>query len=112
MRRKHYFAIALMYKINCGKLSWYKQNFFENFKYFKRIVSTLSSIGNRDGRTVKFLSPSPILNPQKINPIAILICKIFENHQSNPVLIRQCKTMFFILPHEGKYKQPFGVFKI
>jgi len=56
MRRKHYFAIALMCKINCGKLSWYKQNFFENFKYFKRIVSTLSSIGNRDGRTVKFES--------------------------------------------------------
>jgi len=26
----------------------------------------------------------------------------FENHQSDPVLIRQYKTMCFILPHEAK----------
>jgi len=30
----------------------------------------------------------------------VLICKIFDNRQSNPVLICPCKTMYFILPHE------------
>jgi len=29
----------------------------------------------------------------------VLIHKIFENHQSDPVLIRPFKTMHFILPH-------------
>jgi len=38
----------------------------------------------RDEQTVKFFSPSPVL-----------ICKMFENHYSDPVLIRQCKIMYF-----------------
>ena len=50
----------------------------------------------RNGRTVKFFSPSPVL-----------IRKIFENHQSDPVLIRLCKSWYvkswiFILLHETK----------
>ena len=46
---------------------------------------------NRDERTAKFFSPSPVL-----------ICKIFENHQSDPVLIHQCKIMYFYFVSWGK----------
>jgi len=52
----------------------------------------------RDERTVKFFSPSPVLI--KLNPI--LIRKIFENHQSDSVLIRQCKIMYFHFASWGK----------
>ena len=38
----------------------------------------------------------------KVETDPALIGKIFENHQSDPVLIRPYKTMYFILPHEAK----------
>ena len=38
----------------------------------------------------------------KVESDPVLICKIFENHQSDPVLIRPYKTMYFILTHEAK----------
>ena len=48
----------------------------------------------------------------KVESDPVLIRKIFENHQSDPVLIRPYKTMRFILPHgakqprEAKYTHP------
>jgi len=41
-------------------------------------------------------------DPQKIESDPVVICKIFDNHRSDPLLIRQCETMYFILPHEAK----------
>jgi len=49
---------------------------------------------SRDERTVKFFSLSPILI-RKIWIRSSPDPHIFENHQSDPVLIRQCKTMYF-----------------
>ena len=37
----------------------------------------------------------------KVESDPVLTCKIFENHQSDPVLIRPYKTMYFILSHEA-----------
>jgi len=47
----------------------------------------------------------------KIESDPVLFRKIFEN-QSDLVLIRPCKTMYFILAHEAKYTQPFSISKI
>ena len=66
---------------------------------------------SRGERTVKFFSPSLILIC-KIESDPVLICKIFENHQSDLVLIRPCQAMYFILLHEAKQTQPFGNSKI
>ena len=52
----------------------------------------------RDKRTVKFLSPSPIL----IRKSWIRPSPVCKNHQSDPVLICPYKTMYFILSHEAK----------
>jgi len=52
----------------------------------------------RDEQTVKIFNPSPILDTKILsesNPDP----QIFENHQSDPVLFRPCKTIYFILPH-------------
>ena len=38
----------------------------------------------------------------KIKSDPVLIRKIFENHQSDPVLIRQCKIMYFYFASWGK----------
>jgi len=39
----------------------------------------------------------------KIDSDPVLIRKIFENHQSDPVLVHECKIIcIFILPHEAK----------
>ena len=38
----------------------------------------------------------------KIESDPVLICKIFENHQSHPVLICQCKIMYFYFASWGK----------
>jgi len=40
----------------------------------------------RDERTVKFFSPSPVWS-DKIESDPVLIRKMFENHQTDPVLI-------------------------
>jgi len=55
----------------------------------------------RDERTVKFFSPSPDLS-DKIKSNPVLIRKIFENHQSDPVLILPCKIMYFYFASRGK----------
>ena len=39
----------------------------------------------------------------KIESDPILIRKSFENHQSDQVLIRQCKIMYFYFAHEAKH---------
>ena len=52
-------------------------------------------IRTRDEWTVKFFSPSPVQPSDKIESDPVLIRKIFENHQSDPVLIRPCKIMHF-----------------
>jgi len=68
-------------------------------------TALITAVKCRDERTVKIFSPSPVL-----------IRKIFENHQSDPVMIRPCKIMNFnqsylaegkiasvvLLPHEAK----------
>jgi len=41
-------------------------------------------------------------SPDKIESDPILIRKIFENHQSDSVLIRQCKIMYFHFASWGK----------
>ena len=38
----------------------------------------------------------------KIKSNPILIRKIFENPQSDPVLVRPCKVSILILPHDAK----------
>jgi len=38
----------------------------------------------------------------KIESDPVLVCKIFENHPSDPVLIRQCKIMYFYFASWGK----------
>jgi len=55
---------------------------------------------DREEQTVKFFSPSPVLIRYKSDPV--LICKIFENDQSDPVLIRQYKIMYFYFASLGK----------
>jgi len=56
-------------------------------------VSRQNVLSFRDVRTVKFFSPSPVLS-NRIESDAVLICKFFDNHQSDPVLIRLCKIMY------------------
>ena len=41
-------------------------------------------------------------NPDKIESDPVLICKIFENHQSDLVLICQCKIMYLHFASWGK----------
>ena len=41
-------------------------------------------------------------NPDTIESGPVLICKIFENHQSDQVFICQCKTMYFYFASWGK----------
>ena len=50
----------------------------------------------------------------KIESDPVLICKIFENHQSYPVLIRQSKFMFFLfcLMRKNNYSSYFAFSKI
>jgi len=54
----------------------------------------------RDEHTEIFQSESNP-NPQKVDPIQSWSTN-FWNHKSDPVLIRPCRTMYFILPHEAK----------
>jgi len=59
----------------------------------------------RDEWTVKYFSPSPILirkNLIRSSPVR----KLFENHQSDPVLFRPCKTMNFYFA--SSYKNTTG----
>jgi len=60
-----------------------------------------SCLWGRDERTVKFFSRVQSWS-DKIESDAVLIPKIFENHQSNPVLIRQGKIMYFYFASWGK----------
>ena len=53
-------------------------------------------VNRRDERTVKFLSPSPILIRIRSSPEP-------QNFWKSSILIRPCETMFFILPHEQKH---------
>jgi len=60
----------------------------------------------RDERTVKIFALSPVLT-KKMESNAVLIRKFFENHQSDPILIRPCETVHFyqvvfVLPHDAK----------
>ena len=59
------------------------------------------SMDSRDESTVKFSGPSPILSA-KIESDPVLIRKIFENHQSDPVLAHPCKTKFYYFASWGK----------
>jgi len=47
----------------------------------------------RDERSVKFFSPSPVLSDKIEFFLKNERKLIFENYQSDPVLIRQCKIM-------------------
>jgi len=58
-------------------------------------ASLCDKVNVRDERTVKFFSPSPVLTLEKIESDLVLIRKIVENHQSDPVLIRPCKIKNF-----------------
>ena len=80
-----------------------------SYNFFLRKASSLWN-PLRDERTVKFFSPSPVLI--RWNWIrSSLICKIFENHQSNPVLIRQCKIMYFYFASWSKIVTAFCHFQ-
>jgi len=68
--------------------------------FYSSELTTFELLTRNEG-TVKFFSPSPILI-RKVESDPVLIHKIFENHQSDPVLIRPYKTIHFILPHEAK----------
>jgi len=67
-----------------------------------RIRSHFSLLPCRDERTVKFFNPSPVL-----------ICKFFENRQSDPVLIRLCKIIDFYFASWavflGRFRDPIRV---
>jgi len=39
---------------------------------------------------------------EKIESDPVLICKIFENHQSDPVCFHPCTTMYFYFSSWGK----------
>jgi len=56
----------------------------------------------RDERTVNFFSPRVQSWCNKIESNPVLIHKIFENRQSDPVLIRRCKIMYFYFVSWGK----------
>ena len=74
---------------------WRQNSPSTGFASWSRIDTT------KDERTVKFFSPSPVLIRYNwIRPV--LIRKIFQNHQSDPVLIRQCKIMYFYFASWGK----------
>ena len=61
-------------------------------------------VANKDERTVKFFNSSPI--PIRKNWIrSSPACKIFKNYQSNPALIRPCKTIYFFV---SSYKNTTG----
>jgi len=58
-------------------------------------------IGIRDQRTVMFSSPSSVWSVE-IKSDPGLIRKIFENHRSDTVLIRQCEITYFYFASWGK----------
>jgi len=60
-----------------------ERNIFQNSKQYIR-----------DERTAKFFSPSPVLSDE-IESDPVLIRKIFEILESDPVLVHQCKIMYF-----------------
>ena len=70
------------------------------------IISFLSvfDVCARDERTENF-SVRVQSCSEKFESDPVLILKIFENHQPNPVLIRPCEIMCFILPHKTKVLQ-------
>jgi len=63
--------------------------------------NTANCMPCRDERTLQFFSSSPVLIRRdwirsSLDP------QIFENHQSDPVLIRQCKIIHFSFASWGK----------
>jgi len=64
----------------------------KSIKNLYLIVAEMSEHSG-DERTVKFFSRSPVLS-DKIESVPVLIRKIFENHQSDPVLIHQYQIMY------------------
>jgi len=53
-----------------------------------------AEVCSRDERTEKFFSSNPVLSDE-IESDPVLVRKSFENHQSDPVPIRQCKIKNF-----------------